>query len=127
MVDRGPMASLRAYLELVRVPNLFTAAADVLAGYISVTAGRETFDGQQITWLLISTVCLYGGGVVLNDYFDEDVDRVERPERPIPSGRVSRSGARRLSVGLFLMGCLAAASVTPYSLGLALAIMFSAA
>src|SRR5215212_9235520 len=120
------MSGLRAYLELVRVPNLFTAAADVLAGYLTVTAGRGTFDAEQLTWLLVSTVCLYAGGVVLNDYFDEAVDRVERPERPLPSGRVTRSAARRLAVGLLIMGGLAAATVGPLSLGLALAIALSA-
>jgi 4-hydroxybenzoate polyprenyltransferase len=72
--------------------------------------------------------------VVLNDYFDEAVDAVERPERPLPSGRVSRSATRRLAVGLFVMGALAAASVDferedgspPLSLGLALGIALSA-
>ena len=121
------MPNLRAYLELVRPPNLFTAAADVLAGYLTVASGLGGVDGEQLTYLLVSTVCLYGGGVVLNDYFDEPVDRLERPERPLPSGRATRRGARRLAVGLFVMAALAAASVGPLSLGLALAIMFAAA
>ena len=120
------MTGLRAYLELLRLPNLFTAAADVLAGYLTVTAGRGTFDAERLTWLLVSTVCLYAGGVVLNDYFDEPIDRVERPERPLPSGRVTRSAARRLAVGLYIMGGLAAATVGPLSLALALAIALSA-
>ena len=97
------MASLRAYLELVRPPNLFTAAADVLAGYLTIVPAIGGIDGQELFWLLLATVCLYGGGVVLNDYFDEPLDRVERPARPLPSGRASRLGARRLAVGLFVM------------------------
>ena len=118
--------NLRAYLELVRPPNLFTAAADVLAGYLTVAA-PDRIDGEQLSLLVVSTVCLYGGGVVLNDYFDEAVDRVERPERPLPSGRVTRSGARRLAVGLFVMGGLTAAEVGVTSLALALGIAFAAA
>jgi 4-hydroxybenzoate polyprenyltransferase len=125
-VTASPAGTLRAYLELVRLPNLFTAAADVLAGYLTVAAVTGAFDGQHLTYLLVSTVCLYAGGVALNDYFDEPVDRVERPERPLPSGRVSRSAARRLVVGLFVMACLTAASVGPVSLLLALAIVFAA-
>jgi hypothetical protein len=62
----------------------------------------------------------------LNDYFDEPLDRVERPERPLPSGRVPRQVARRLGVGLFVIGSLAAAIVGPLSLALALAIACSA-
>lgn len=122
----GLMTRLRAYLELVRLPNLFTAVADVLAAYLSVSATLGVFDSQTLAWLCVSTVCLYAGGVVLNDYFDEEVDRVERPERPLPSGRVSRLAARRLAMGLFLMGALAAASVGPLSLALAIGITFSA-
>jgi 4-hydroxybenzoate polyprenyltransferase len=121
------MAQLRAYLELVRVPNLFTAAADVLAGYLTVAAVQGFVDGQALSYLLVSTVCLYGGGVVLNDYFDEPLDRVERPERPIPSGRISRSAARRFAVGLLVMGALTAYAVGPIPLALALLIAFSAA
>lgn len=118
-------AGWRAYLELVRVPNLFTAAADVLAGYLTVTAGQDV-DAGRLGLLLLATIGLYGGGVVLNDYFDEPVDRVERPERPLPSGRVARPAARRLAVALFVGGALAAALVGPWSLALALAIIFAA-
>jgi 4-hydroxybenzoate polyprenyltransferase len=120
------VARLRAYLELVRPPNLFTAAADVLAGYLTIAPAIGGIDGQELFWLLLATVCLYGGGVVLNDYFDEPLDRVERPARPLPSGRASRIGARRLAVGLFVMAGLAAASVGVVSLAIALAIIFSA-
>ena len=99
----------------------------MLAGYLTVTAATGLIDGEDLTWLILSSVCLYAGGVVLNDYFDEPLDRVERPERPLPSGRASRLGARRFAVGLFVMAGLAAASVGVLSLGLALAIAFSAA
>ena len=125
--DCSPVPNLRAYFELMRPPNLFTAAADVLAGYLTVAAALGGVDGEQLTLLVVSTVCLYGGGVVLNDYFDEPIDRVERPERPLPSGRATRLGARRLAVGLFVMAALTAASVGPVSLALALAIVFAAA
>ena len=122
---------VRAYLELVRLPNLFTAMADVLAGYLTVSvatagAGQVIFDGEQLAWLLVATVCLYGGGVALNDYFDESVDRVERPERPLPSGRISRQAARRFVIALFVLAGLAAASVGPLALALTLAIALSA-
>jgi UbiA prenyltransferase family protein len=122
---------VRAYLELVRLPNLFTAAADVLAGYLTVTAVsagplQAAFDGETLSWLIVSTVCLYGGGIVMNDYFDQAVDALERPERPLPSGRVSRQAARRFAVALFVLAALAGASVGPWSLGLALAIAICA-
>jgi 4-hydroxybenzoate polyprenyltransferase len=128
---RGLFSLVRAYLELVRLPNLFTAMADVLAGYLTVTAasagpGHLNFDGDSLAWLLVTTVCLYGGGVALNDYFDESVDRVERPERPLPSGRISRQAARRFALALFILAGLSAASVGPLSLALTLATALSA-
>jgi len=89
--------TLRAYVELVRPPNVTTAMADVLAGYAVAGASWP----GAVGWLLAATVCLYAGGIVLNDVFDLEIDLVERPERPIPSGRVSRARAARFG-GLLL-------------------------
>ena len=107
--------TLRPYLELVRPPNVTTAVGDVLAGY-AVAGARWP---GSLAWLLAATVCLYAGGIVLNDVFDPDIDRVERPERPLPSGRVTRAPRRRVSaaacsrpgVGLACGGGLAAGLV----------------
>ena len=96
---------LRAYLELLRPANVVTAVADVLAGY--AVAGRA--NGPALPWLLAATVCLYAGGVVLNDFFDRELDAVERPERPIPSGRVPASRAAVLGAALLAAGIVAAA------------------
>jgi 4-hydroxybenzoate polyprenyltransferase len=90
--------TLGAYLELLRPPNVTTAVGDVLAGFAVAGLGRPWI----LPWLLASTVCLYAGGVVLNDVFDLEIDRVERPERPIPSGRVTRQRAAIL--GSVLLG-----------------------
>jgi 4-hydroxybenzoate polyprenyltransferase len=93
-----------AYLQLVRPANVATALADVLAGY--AVAGRPA--GAHLVALLAATACLYAGGVVLNDYFDREIDRVERPERPIPSGRVAPGRAAGLGAVLLAAGVLAA-------------------
>jgi 4-hydroxybenzoate polyprenyltransferase len=99
---------LRGYLELLRPANVVTAVADVLAGY--AVAGRTNH--PALPWLLGATVCLYAGGVVLNDFFDRAVDAVERPERPIPSGRVAASSAALLGGALLVAGVAAAAQGT---------------
>lgn len=57
-----------------------------------------------LPWLALATLGLYAGGVVLNDVFDARLDAVERPERPIPSGRASAGGAALLGVGLLILG-----------------------
>ncbi len=106
------------YLQLMRPPNLVTAAADVLAGYAA--AGLP--DAQSLGWLLVATTGLYGGGVVLNDVFDARLDACERPERPIPSGRVPLRSAVLLGVGLLGVGVVAAFGASAVSGLLALGI-----
>ena len=98
---------VRAYLDLVRVPNLFTAAADILAGFFYT--GGEWKDWRELLALIAASVSLYAGGVALNDVCDVEQDRRERPGRPIPAGRVSRTAAMNLSITLLIAGVVLAA------------------
>jgi 4-hydroxybenzoate polyprenyltransferase len=98
-----------AYLQLIRLPNVVTAAADSLAGWLLVT-GSLGAPGRWLPLLASSTV-LYASGTMLNDVFDFEVDRLERPGRPLPSGRASRRTAGSLAaLGLASGPCLALAS-----------------
>jgi 4-hydroxybenzoate polyprenyltransferase len=74
--------------------------ADILAGY-AVGGAAVSLD---LLALLASSACLYAGGVVLNDVFDRRLDAVERPERPIPSGKISVVTAGNLGAGLLVAG-----------------------
>lgn len=103
--------SLRAYLQLCRPANLPTAAADILAGM--VLAGWYVYYPisdyvPEAFFGILASVLLYAGGVVLNDVFDAELDRVERPERPIPSGRVSLRNARIFGTALLGLGICSA-------------------
>lgn len=102
---------LKAYLQLCRPANLPTAAADVLAGtaisgLFAVEGAFQLADIAVLPFLLLvmASVFLYAGGVVLNDVFDIEIDRVERPERPIPSGLVPLGKARSLGFVLLAVG-----------------------
>jgi 4-hydroxybenzoate polyprenyltransferase len=103
------MATLAAYVELLRPPNVTTAVGDELAGYGIAGLGRA----DVLPWLIVSTTCLYAGGVVLNDVFDIAVDRVERPERALPSGRASVQSAAILGAALLVCGVSSAFFATP--------------
>src|SRR3989442_15725829 len=74
-------------LALLRPPNVFTAVADSAAGLVLARRAAPIARDPGL-WCLAASACLYLGGIALNDYFDRDVDAVERPERPIPSGAV---------------------------------------
>lgn len=78
---------LTSYFQLIRLPNVVTAAADSLAGWLLVTGSVS----EPYRWLpLVSaSMVLYASGTALNDVFDVEIDRVERPGRPLPSGRIS--------------------------------------
>ena len=115
------MGSLRDYLSLMRPANLVTAVADILAG-ASVAAAVDGQLGDGLPLLCLATVGLYGGGVVFNDVFDLDLDRIERPERALPSGRVSLAGAVLLGGSLLLAGIFVSLGVSSGSGAIALAV-----
>ena len=107
----------------MRPANLVTAVADIAAGFaVGWMLSRETgiWMGLAEMWgdfllLCLATIGLYGGGVVFNDVFDVELDRIERPERPLPSGQVSLRQAITLGGGLLAMGIIAACIVGPLS------------
>jgi len=110
---------------MMRPANVVTSIADVLAGAaIAGFFSAETFSNHLLTiiMLCISTACLYGGGIVFNDVFDADLDKIERPERAIPSGKVSLRQASIFGSILLLIGVIAATLVSLTSGLLALAI-----
>jgi 4-hydroxybenzoate polyprenyltransferase len=117
------------YLRMTRPANVVTSVADVLAGAaIAGFFSAEAFSGHilAIIMLCVSTACLYGGGIVFNDVFDANLDKIERPERAIPSGRVSIKQASIFGSVLLLAGTIIAALVSPVSGLLAFAIAFFA-
>ncbi len=96
----------------MRPANIVTSVADVLAGIaISGLFRAQPFTTGYITNILLlclATIGLYGGGVVFNDVFDAPLDKIERPERPIPSGLISVREASLLGGSLLVGGILAA-------------------
>ena len=121
------------YIRLIRPANLPTAAADILAGIsiagLSLDTHFLTVSGMRLFpndwYLCFASVFLYAGGVVLNDVFDLEVDRKERPERPIPKGIVSQKNAAIFGVLLLVIGVLLAFWVNKLSGSLAIILMLA--
>jgi 4-hydroxybenzoate polyprenyltransferase len=99
------MAALRDYAELVRLPAAATVLGDSLTG--AAAAGRT--GARANLGLPVASVLLYWGGMALNDAADARLDAVERPERPIPSGRIGRRRALAVASALTVAGLGAAA------------------
>lgn len=114
--------SLLAYARLVRLPNAFTALADIALG-AAVASHYVAVDWAAVAWLAAASACLYSAGMVWNDYFDIAQDRAERPHRPLPSGAIRRSTAGRLGAVLLAGGVTCAAAVGVDSVIVAAAIV----
>ena len=102
---------VRQYLLLIRVPNLFTVPSNILAGYFA-TISTANADVDQLLSLIVSSILLYVSGIVLNDYFDINVDRKERPSRPLASGRITKRSALLLAVISIVAGDILALTVS---------------
>jgi 4-hydroxybenzoate polyprenyltransferase len=97
-------APLRTLADLVRAPAALSVPGDVIAGAAAAgTLGRGT------AGLAGASVCLYWAGMAANDWADRELDAVERPERPIPSGRISAPAALGIAAGLTAAGLVLAA------------------
>jgi 4-hydroxybenzoate polyprenyltransferase len=95
------MKRVLAYSQLLRLPNVFTAMADVCMGFLISHGSPDPW--PHFAALLVASSAIYLAGMVLNDWFDLEVDRLERPGRPLPSGRVPVRDALVLGVGLMIL------------------------
>jgi 4-hydroxybenzoate polyprenyltransferase len=98
-------APVRAYLRLIRLPNVFTALADIAAGFLIVRSVFPAGGWWTVVPLSLGSACLYLSGMAFNDIADREEDARFRPGRPIPAGEVSLRGAVLCGSGLWLAGC----------------------
>jgi 4-hydroxybenzoate polyprenyltransferase len=102
------------YLRLIRLPNVFTAIADIIAGFF-ILNGVES-NGWKLSALICASASLYLCGMAFNDVADREEDARVRPGRPIPSGQVSLCGAVLCGIALLCVGLISAALASWQSL-----------
>ncbi len=127
---------VRDALLLGRVSNLPTVWSNVLAGATLSGAALAPDAAPVLAAIALAISLLYLAGMYLNDAFDRRIDARERPERPIPAGRVTAatvftSGFAMMATGLLVLGATgllplsatggATAAAVPLLSGLALA------
>ena len=119
-------SKLVSWAQLIRLPNVFTVIADVSAAFLLVAGGPIPLG--SLLPVLASGIALYWSGMVLNDVFDIDRDRAERPTRPIAAGDISVTSASRAGWGLLLVGVGLAfvCGLMPAAIAIVLAVMIVA-
>ena len=96
----------KEYLQLVRLPGIFTAFSNVLIGYFfSFTFNSEIF---FLPYLLTTSGLLFCSGMIFNDYFDYNLDKKERSFRPLASGKISKKNALLIGFIFLLLANISA-------------------
>jgi len=96
----------KEYLQLVRLPGIFTAFSNVLIGYFfSFTFNSEIF---LLPYLLTTSGMLFCSGMIFNDYFDYNLDKKERSFRPLASGKISKQNALLIGFIFLLLANISA-------------------
>ena len=116
-------SSWRAHAQLIRLPNVFTAMADIGLG--ALVTGSLPQQTTTFMLVLLASTCLYCAGMVWNDYFDVEQDRRERPFRPLPSGRVTMRQALILGTVLMVAGVIFAPMAKTYAFAIGGAILLA--
>jgi geranylgeranylglycerol-phosphate geranylgeranyltransferase len=108
--------AIDGYIRITRPVNALVAGVAVLLGYLVATGTIEPW-----ALILVPVVTLItGAGNAINDYYDRDIDKINRPDRPIPAGQISPRNARFFSVFLFAGGIALASFTNPLCLAIAI-------
>jgi len=108
----------KTLVELARIRNVFISFFGVCVGALLFSMGAP-ISQLNILVAAVSAGLILGGGNALNDYFDYEIDKINQPHRPIPSGRIRRNDVFMVSITFFLLGLGLSKSINDYCLGLA--------
>lgn len=96
---------LKASIEILRPINCIMGSLTVVIGILNT---RTSISSEILLLNLILGILTYfflaGSGMVINDIYDIEIDKINRPNRPIPSGRVSLYQAKQIFVITLLIG-----------------------
>ena len=101
------------YLQLVRIPGIFTALSSVMIGYFFSLSETGVV---SFPFLFLTSGMLFCSGMIFNDYFDLQIDKKERPDRPLPTKKISKQNALLLGVIFLILANFFAYVVGYYSL-----------
>lgn len=104
------MSTLVAYLRLMRVHSCVAAVTGALV--VAALLNEDPWSSAVVTACLV-VFLVTGGGNALNDYHDREIDRINKPSRPLPSGAIPARVALLLAWSLFVAGIVACVPLGP--------------
>jgi geranylgeranylglycerol-phosphate geranylgeranyltransferase len=107
---------LAGFIIITRPVNSFVAGLAAIVAYLIDTG--TVIPESLLLFFIVALITAAGN--VINDFFDAEIDAINRPDRPIPSGSVSRGAARGFAITLFLAGILVSFFTNPLCVGIAI-------
>jgi geranylgeranylglycerol-phosphate geranylgeranyltransferase len=108
---------IRVLLTLMRIRN-------ALIAFVGVTVGAALYTPDipvnQVLLAGLSAACVLSGGNIINDYFDIEADKTNKPWRPVPSGHISMSDTLMLAIVFFMAGVGISHAINKYCLAVAI-------
>ena len=101
------MKKITAFIKLLRPINCFMMGFAVIVG-AALAAGTEITNWRNLFLGFLTGFTLTGASMVINDYYDREIDAINEPQRPIPSGAVTPGQALGFALTLTIVGFLAA-------------------
>jgi geranylgeranylglycerol-phosphate geranylgeranyltransferase len=107
--------SAAGFITIIRPTNAVMAGIAAVVAYLIATGSLV----PAVLLLFVVVMLITAAGNVINDYYDAEIDAVNRADRPIPSGQVSKTAALWYAAILFLAGCAASLLTNPLCTGIA--------
>ncbi|MCD6558472.1 geranylgeranylglycerol-phosphate geranylgeranyltransferase [Thermococci archaeon] len=104
---------LKPFIEITRPHNCILAGIVGVLGSMVAIGTYPPWIKALLTFLVVSLGC--SGGNTINDYFDYEIDKINRPTRPLPRGAMTREAALIYAFFLFLVGLLLAYTINRYA------------
>lgn len=99
--------NLKASISMLRPINCAMIGFAVIIGYFVSKPATASPEAIFLGFVTGFAICAFS--MVVNDYYDIEVDRVNQPTRPLPSGQVSKDGAVGIAVAMLVLGFAATA------------------
>ena len=110
--------SVKAYLELVRIHNVIGSAISAFMGFVIASEWKLVPIKMALAMIIVASIA--AAGYAINDVYDVEIDKINKPERPLPSGRVKIGTAKRIALLLFILGTVLSALLNIYAFIVAL-------